>query len=109
MASRLLSPSDPRFGGVGVVSGRRTDEEALLAAGEVRAAGSPRPRGTASAGQVDHRHRPGKVRGIPCFNRNSAIGKWGKTPRTCPPDCRYVEGISWKPILVAPGVYQLPS
>ncbi|AYN43928.1 hypothetical protein D9753_28650 [Streptomyces dangxiongensis] len=65
--------------------------------------------GTASAGQVDHRHRPGKVRGIPCFNRNSAIGRWGEDAPGCPPDCRYVEGNSWKPILVAPGVYQLPS
>ncbi|GGU95119.1 hypothetical protein GCM10010260_33080 [Streptomyces filipinensis] len=58
---------------------------------------------------VDHCHKTGRVRGVLCFNCNSAIGKLGDNPG---PVCRaaaYLEGNSWKPILVAPGVYQLPS
>ncbi|MGI5453304.1 hypothetical protein ACQEWB_09075 [Streptomyces sp. CA-249302] len=40
---------------------------------------------------MDHPRKTGRVRGIPCSN------------------CSYVEGNSWKPTLVAPGVCQLPS
>ncbi|MEV6809191.1 endonuclease domain-containing protein [Streptomyces sp. NPDC017248] len=87
------------------MSGRRSTARGRRSPGRGRSL----PPGTAPTGHVDHRHQPGKVRGIPCFNRNSAIGKRGETPWTCRPDCRYVEGNSWEPIPVAPGVYQLPS
>jgi hypothetical protein len=58
---------------------------------------------------VDHCHKTGRVRGVLCFNCNSAIGKLGDDPDAVRRAAAYLEGISWKPILVAPGVYQLPS
>lgn len=58
---------------------------------------------------VDHCHETGKVRGVLCFNCNSAIGKLGDDPDTVRRAAAYLEGTSWKPTLVAPGVYQLPS
>ncbi|MEV0637213.1 endonuclease domain-containing protein [Streptomyces sp. NPDC050619] len=58
---------------------------------------------------MDHRRRTGKVRGVPCFNCNSAMGKLGVDPRHCTSGCRLPEGTLWNPTLVAPGVYQLPS
>ncbi|MFD8809503.1 endonuclease VII domain-containing protein [Streptomyces sp. NPDC059597] len=63
----------------------------------------------APAAHVDHCHRTGRVRGVLCFNCNSAIGKLGDDPEAVRRAAAYLEGISWKPILVAPGVYQLPS
>ncbi|MEU1349799.1 endonuclease domain-containing protein, partial [Streptomyces sp. NPDC005795] len=63
----------------------------------------------ASAGHVDHRRRTGRVRGIRCFNCNSAVGKLGDDPDTLRRAIAYLEGNAWKPTLVAPGVYQLPS
>lgn len=63
----------------------------------------------APAVHVDHCHRTGKVRGVLCFNCNSAIGLLGDDPDTVRRAAAYLEGISWKPTLVAPGVYQLPS
>ncbi|MEE1740837.1 endonuclease domain-containing protein [Streptomyces sp. BE147] len=61
------------------------------------------------AEQVDHRHGAGRVRGVMCCNCNSAIGKLGDDPDTLRRAIAYLEGNAWKPTLVAPGVYQLPS
>ncbi|WP_189986634.1 endonuclease VII domain-containing protein [Streptomyces capoamus] len=58
---------------------------------------------------VDHCHRTGRVRGVLCFNCNSAIGKLRDDPDVGRRAVAYLEGNLWKPILVAPGVYQLPS
>ncbi len=63
----------------------------------------------APAVHVDHCHKTGRVRGVLCFNCNSAIGKLGDDPDAVRRAAAYLEGNSWKPILVAPGVYQLPS
>ncbi|MEV7089938.1 endonuclease VII domain-containing protein [Streptomyces sp. NPDC093085] len=64
---------------------------------------------TASAVHVDHCHETGRVRGVLCFNCNSAIGKLGDDPDTLCRAIAYLEGNAWKPTFVAPGVYQLPS
>jgi hypothetical protein len=58
---------------------------------------------------VDHCHKTGRVRGVLCFNCNSAIGKLGDDPDAVRRAAAYLEGNAWKPTLVAPGVYQLPS
>ncbi|MFI8932032.1 endonuclease VII domain-containing protein [Streptomyces sp. NPDC053474] len=58
---------------------------------------------------VDHCHETGKVRGVLCFNCNSAIGKLGDDPDALRRAISYLEGNPWKPTLVAPGVYRLPS
>ncbi|TGA93187.1 hypothetical protein E2651_35965 [Streptomyces sp. MZ04] len=63
----------------------------------------------APAVHVDHCHETGRVRGVLCFNCNSAIGKLGDDPDTLRRAVTYLEGNAWKPTLVAPGVYQLPS
>ncbi|MFF3908865.1 endonuclease VII domain-containing protein [Streptomyces sp. NPDC001848] len=63
----------------------------------------------APAVHVDHCHKTGKVRGVLCFNCNSAIGKLDDDPDIGRRAVAYLEGKTWKPILVAPGVYQLPS
>ncbi|MGW5167330.1 endonuclease VII domain-containing protein [Streptomyces nodosus] len=64
---------------------------------------------SAPATQVDHCHETGRVRGVLCFNCNSAIGKLGDDPGAARRVADYLEGNVWKPTLVAPGVYQLPS
>ncbi|MFD9905324.1 endonuclease domain-containing protein [Streptomyces sp. NPDC059063] len=58
---------------------------------------------------VDHRHEPGRVRGVPCFNCNSAIGKLGDDPDALRRSFSYLEGNLWKPTLSSPGVCRLPS
>ncbi|MEW2523967.1 endonuclease VII domain-containing protein [Streptomyces sp. NPDC047071] len=58
---------------------------------------------------VDHCHETGRVRGVLCFNCNSAIGKLGDDPDALRRAISYLEGNPWKPTLVAPGVYRLPS
>ncbi|MET7739904.1 endonuclease VII domain-containing protein [Streptomyces sp. NPDC005385] len=63
----------------------------------------------APAIHVDHCHGTGRVRGVPCFNCNSAIGKLGDDPDAVRRAAAYLEGSPWKPTLVAPGVYRLPS
>ncbi|MFF5937593.1 endonuclease domain-containing protein [Streptomyces sp. NPDC012508] len=57
---------------------------------------------------VDHRHEPGRVRDVPCFNCNAANGMPGDEPGPRRA-ISSLEGHAWKPTLVAPGVYQLPS
>ncbi|MFF9174763.1 endonuclease VII domain-containing protein [Streptomyces sp. NPDC003236] len=63
----------------------------------------------APAAHVDHCHKTGRVRGVLCFNCNSALGKLREDPDVGRRAVAYLEGNSWKPIIVAPGVYQLPS
>ncbi|WP_434588155.1 endonuclease VII domain-containing protein [Streptomyces sp. A5-4] len=64
---------------------------------------------SAPAVHVDHCHTTGSVQGVLCFNCNSAIGKLRDDPDTLRRAAAYLEGNAWKPTLVAPGVYQLPS
>ncbi|WP_405888419.1 endonuclease VII domain-containing protein [Streptomyces longwoodensis] len=58
---------------------------------------------------VDHCHETGRVRGVMCFSCNAALGQFKDRPDAIRRAAAYVEGIAWKPTLVAPGVYQLPS
>jgi hypothetical protein len=64
---------------------------------------------SAPAAHVDHCHRTGRVRGVLCFSCNAALGQFKDRPDAIRRAAAYVEGIAWKPTLVAPGVYQLPS
>ncbi|MEU3144885.1 endonuclease domain-containing protein [Streptomyces sp. NPDC006999] len=61
------------------------------------------------AAHVDHGHGTGRVRGVPCFSCNAALGQFKDRPDAIRRAAAYVEGIAWKPTLVAPGVYRLPS
>jgi hypothetical protein len=63
----------------------------------------------ASAEHVDHDHETGRVRGVLCFSCNAALGQLKDQPGVIRRAAAYVEGNVWKPTLVAPGVYQLPS
>lgn len=54
---------------------------------------------TAPAVHVDHCHTTGRVRGVLCFNCNSAIGKLGDDPDVIRRAIAYLEGNSWKPTL----------
>ncbi|MER6092653.1 endonuclease VII domain-containing protein [Streptomyces bluensis] len=63
----------------------------------------------APAVHVDHCHETGRVRGVLCFNCNSGLGLLRDDPDAANRAADYLEGNAWKPILVAPGVYQLPS
>ncbi|MEU0807506.1 endonuclease VII domain-containing protein [Streptomyces sp. NPDC005970] len=58
---------------------------------------------------VDHCHEKGKVRGVLCFSCNAALGQFKDRPDVIRRAATYLEGNAWKPTLVAPGVYQLPS
>ncbi|WP_079052448.1 endonuclease VII domain-containing protein [Streptomyces regalis] len=64
---------------------------------------------TAPAVHVDHCHNTGRVRGVLCFNCNSGLGLLRDDPEAMNRAADYLEGNAWKPTLVAPGVYQLPS
>ncbi|WP_306820111.1 endonuclease VII domain-containing protein [Streptomyces sp. DSM 40750] len=63
----------------------------------------------APAEHVDHCHNTGRVRGVLCFSCNAALGQFKDRPDVIRRAATYVEGNAWKPTLVAPGVYQLPS
>ncbi|MGW1975119.1 endonuclease domain-containing protein [Streptomyces sp. NPDC001889] len=67
--------------------------------------GSP----AALAAPMDHCRETGKVRGVLCFNCDEAIGALGDDPGAVRRAAANVEGNSWKPTLVAPGVCQPPS
>ncbi|WP_326769970.1 endonuclease VII domain-containing protein [Streptomyces sp. NBC_01591] len=58
---------------------------------------------------VGHCHETGRVRGVLCFSCNTALGQFKDRPDAIRWAAAYVEGNAWKPTLVAPGVYQLPS
>ncbi|WP_457457244.1 endonuclease VII domain-containing protein [Streptomyces sp. TE5632] len=64
---------------------------------------------SAPAAHVDHCHKTGRVRGVLCFSCNAALGQFKDRPDAIRRAAAYVEGIAWKPTLVAPGVYRLPS
>ncbi|MEU9123738.1 endonuclease VII domain-containing protein [Streptomyces sp. NPDC048506] len=58
---------------------------------------------------VDHDHKTGKVRGVLCFNCNTALGHLKDGRDALRRAIEYLEGKVWKPILEAPGVYLPPS
>ncbi|MEU0395239.1 endonuclease domain-containing protein [Streptomyces sp. NPDC006208] len=64
---------------------------------------------SAPAEHVDHCPETGRVRGVLCFSCNAALGHFKDRPDVTRRTAAYVEGNAWKPTLVAPGVYQLPS
>ncbi|WP_343075539.1 endonuclease domain-containing protein [Streptomyces genisteinicus] len=65
-----------------------------------------RPAGPAV--HVDHRHRTGRVPGV-LLQLQSGRRQVGDDRETLRRAAAYLEGNAWKPTLVAPGVYQLPS
>ncbi|MEU6068211.1 endonuclease domain-containing protein [Streptomyces sp. NPDC047082] len=71
--------------------------------------GTRRIRPSASPRHVDHRRNTGRVPRVMCFNCDSGLGLLRDDPDAVRRAAAYLEGNSWKPILVAPGVYQLPS
>lgn len=64
---------------------------------------------SAPAAHVDHCHETGRVRGVLCFSCNAALGQLKDRPDAIRRAAAYLEGNAWKPTLVAPGVYRLPS
>ncbi|WP_308432512.1 endonuclease domain-containing protein [Streptomyces echinoruber] len=112
-ASRGLST---RCGACRAAQGRKLPPECrygLTEAGrDARVAawgGVRRPCLPAPPTHVDHCHETGRVRGVLCFSCTAALGQFKDRPDVIRRAAAYVEGNSWKPTLVAPGVYQLPS
>nr|BFD85776.1 hypothetical protein StreXyl84_51770 [Streptomyces sp. Xyl84] len=95
-----LSPDRVRAGLCG--AGRNEEPGAARA-------GAPPFLPPASPEHVDHCHGTGRVRGVLCSSCNAALGQFKDRPDVMRRAAAYVEGIAWKPTLVAPGVYQLPS
>ena len=62
-----------------------------------------------AAEHVDHCHKTGRVPGVPCLSCNAASGQFKDRPEAIRRAISYLEGNAWKPKLVAPGVYRLPS
>ncbi|MET7285745.1 endonuclease VII domain-containing protein [Streptomyces sp. NPDC005573] len=83
--------------------------EAERDASRVARGGIRRTCPSAPPAHVDHRPETGRVRGVLCFSCNAALGRFKDRPDVIRRAAAYVEGIAWKPTLVAPGVYQLPS
>ncbi|MEV5566235.1 endonuclease domain-containing protein [Streptomyces sp. NPDC052196] len=61
-----------------------------------------------SRDHVDHRHSAGRVRGV-VLQLQFGHRQVGDDPDSLRRAIAYLEGNAWKPTLVAPGVYQLPS
>ncbi|MEU2560706.1 endonuclease domain-containing protein [Streptomyces longispororuber] len=89
-------------------SGPRSRHPAVRPARPCCRAGRRRPAGVPTA-HVEHGHGTGRVRGVLSRTCNSAIGTSGDEPATRRRAMNYLEGNPWKPTLVAPGVYRLPS
>jgi hypothetical protein len=58
---------------------------------------------------VDHHHESGLVRGVLCFQCNAALGMFEDDLDALRRAGGYLKGEVWRPILTAPGVYQLLS
>lgn len=46
---------------------------------------------------LDHDHRSGRIRGVLCFDCNSALGKFRDDPKILNSAIRYLEGDVWTP------------
>ncbi|WP_405668439.1 endonuclease VII domain-containing protein [Streptomyces sp. NBC_01166] len=86
-------------------AGRRFPWDALARTGHHR--GVPR-KCFRTRDHVDHRHRTGRVRGV-LLQLQFGHRQVGDDPDSLRRAIAYLEGNAWKPTLVAPGVYQLPS
>ncbi|WP_148588382.1 endonuclease domain-containing protein [Streptomyces sp. WAC01526] len=102
-AGRGMPCTESRTAGSGGRGRRRAGRDDQGAAG-IRPVRLPQ-----GPGHVDHTPDTGKVRGVRCINCNSALGKLRDDPDAMRRAIAYLEGNVWKPILEAPGVYQLPS
>ncbi|MBB5938847.1 hypothetical protein FHS42_005938 [Streptomyces zagrosensis] len=71
--------------------------------------GSPAIYQIGSTAHVGQRHGTGRVPGTRCFNRDSAKGTLSDGLAISRQAIAYLEGNLWKPTLVSPGVYLLPS
>ncbi|WP_405579441.1 endonuclease domain-containing protein [Streptomyces sp. NBC_01190] len=58
---------------------------------------------------MDDCHETGRVRGVPYVNCKSVIGVLGNEPDRIRRAIAHLEGNAWKPTLVTPGIYLLPS
>lgn len=63
----------------------------------------------ARAVHVDHDHETGAVRAVLCFTCNTGLGQFKDRPDALRRAADYVEGVVWRPIRIAPGVFRVPS